>query len=299
MDVIKNYIDNVFAAYPQTDEVLALKKNMLADMEEKYTALRQNGKTEHEAAYSVIADFGNMEEITAELGLEGKSTAETLFLPMDDARNYLKKSKQSGIITGLGVWLIIFGVSTTIVLDENVIPMFVAIAIAVTMFIVNSARMSKYEPYDETTLRFDKDTAERLSEKHAAFMPRYTAMIAVGVALIILAVGAVASVDLAIPVFLNIIGFSVFLFIVAATYSSAFDALLGKGDYTNKVANKKADGIIGTVAAIYWPLVSALGVGLLFLGVDNFWIVWPVAGIIFGGICGGIAVWAEAKKKGE
>ena len=68
METIKTYLDNVFAAYPQTNEVQNLKRDMLANMEEKYTMLRQSGKSEHEAAYSVIANFGNIQEITAELG---------------------------------------------------------------------------------------------------------------------------------------------------------------------------------------------------------------------------------------
>jgi hypothetical protein len=299
MDVIKNYVENIFAAYPQTDEVQAIRKNMLADMEEKYSALRQAGKSEHEAAYGVIADFGSMEEIQTELGLEAKTPEESLFISEDEAEIYLRKGRQSGIITGLGVWLIIAGVSSTIFLDGNVFPMFVAIAVAVTMFIINHGRVSKYEEIDDTTIRLDKDVRERLEEKRAAFSFPYTAMIAGGVALIILAVGAMTVMDesyYSVVVFLNIVGFSVFMFIVAGTYRSYFDALLGKGDYEDKTTNKNTDHLIGAIAAIYWPAVSALGILLLFLGVDLFWVVWPVGGILFGGICGGISVWAERNK---
>ena len=67
MDAIKTYLDNVFAAYPQSNEVQSLKRDMLANMEEKYAMLRQSGKSEHEAAYSVIPNFGSIEEITAEM----------------------------------------------------------------------------------------------------------------------------------------------------------------------------------------------------------------------------------------
>jgi len=67
MDVIRIYIDNVFAAYEQTNEIKRLKQDMSANMEEKYLVLRQDGKSEHEAAYSVIADFGRIDEITDEI----------------------------------------------------------------------------------------------------------------------------------------------------------------------------------------------------------------------------------------
>ena len=35
MNTIKTYLDNVFAAFPQTENVQALKRDMQADMEEK------------------------------------------------------------------------------------------------------------------------------------------------------------------------------------------------------------------------------------------------------------------------
>jgi hypothetical protein len=272
---------------------------MLADMEEKYSALRQAGKSEHEAAYGVIADFGSMEEIQTELGLEAKTPEESLFISEDEAEIYLRKGRQSGIITGIGVWLILAGVSSTVFLDGNVLPMFIAIAVAVTMFIMNHGRVSKYEKFDDTTIRLDKDVRERLEEKRAAFNFPYTAMIAGGVALIIIAVGVMAVMSesyYSVVAFLNIVGFSVFMFIVAGTYSTYFDALLGKGGYEDKATNKKSDHLIGTIAAIYWPAVSALGILLLFLGVEMFWLSWVIGGIVFGGICGGISVWAERKK---
>ena len=49
MDAIKMYLDNVFAAFPQTEQVQALKREMLSSMEEKYLALKQEGRSEHEA----------------------------------------------------------------------------------------------------------------------------------------------------------------------------------------------------------------------------------------------------------
>ena len=61
MDVIKTYLDNVFAGFPQTEQVRALKREMLSSMEEKYHALIESGKSEHEAAYGVIADFGRID----------------------------------------------------------------------------------------------------------------------------------------------------------------------------------------------------------------------------------------------
>jgi len=265
METIKTYIDNVFAAYPQTSEVQALKRDMLANMEEKYVKLRQGGKSEHEATYSVIADFGNIEELNAELGLGTKSGEmdDSISLSWDEAQAYLATSKSAGVWIGLGVWLILTGVAALIFLG-NIFPLFLAVAIAVIMFIVNGSRLGAYDSFEETPIRLDSNTREMAEIARAAFMPRCTAMIAVGVALIILAVGAVAAIGLPVPLLLFVIGFSVFLFVVAGFYSSAFDVLLGKGDYSNKRALKKSGKIIGTIAAVYWPVVTAIALWQLF-----------------------------------
>ncbi|MCL2352406.1 MAG: permease prefix domain 1-containing protein, partial [Firmicutes bacterium] len=77
MDAIETYLDNVFAAFPQNKRVLALKKEMLANMEEKYHALKQQGKSENEAVGTVISDFGSIDEIAAELGVGHVSEAGT------------------------------------------------------------------------------------------------------------------------------------------------------------------------------------------------------------------------------
>ncbi|MCL2574107.1 MAG: permease prefix domain 1-containing protein [Defluviitaleaceae bacterium] len=298
MEAIKTYLDNVFAAYPQTDEVQTLKQDMLANMHEKYNMLRQNGKSEHEAAYSVIADFGNIEEITAELGLNSKSssTEESIFLSWDEAEDYVKKTKRSGMLIGLGVWLIIAGVSS-VVFFGHAFLMFVAVAISVTMFIIVGSKMGRYEPFEKTSLRFDARTREIVENERTRFVPRCTAMVAIGVAIIILTVGAFTITEIPVPLFLNIIGFSVFLFIMAGYITSAYDVLLDKGDYVNKEATKKSGRIIGVIAAFYWPITTAVALWLLFTGHTYFWVVWPVAGVLFGGIAGGIGIWHGTKEK--
>ena len=296
METIKTYLDNVFVAYPQTNEVKGLKRDMLAHMEEKYAALRQSGKSEHEATYRVIADFGSIEEITAELGFDMNSVKmeSPVFLPLDEARIYLSKSMKRGLLIGLGTWLIIAGVSFVVAFN-NPFFLFVTVAIAVAMFIISSREMKAYESYRETSIQLDAHSRDILEGEHIRFGSHSTTMTAFGVALIIISVGLFTIINVNISIFLNIIGFSVFLFIVAGCYSSGFDILLEKGNYSK--IGKKSEYIISAIAAIYWPLVTAIGLWQLFTGNSDFWIIWPVAGVLFGGICGGVAIWYEMKDK--
>ena len=308
MEAIKTYLDNVFAAYPQTDELQLLKRDMLANMEEKYIALRQGGKSEHEAAYSVIADFGNIEEITTELGLgvNNDNADGTVYVSFDEAKAYLAKSKQSGILVGLCVWLIIAGVSsfvaeTTFLYTYSMAIMFSAIAVAVVMLIVNVNRMGAYKSYGKTPIRLDIYTRSQIGEMKRSVMQYYTISLCIGVVVILFAVlfmtGEVAFIGISPALFLVLIGFSVFLFTASGMYKAAFDILLGSGDSSYKAAVKKSGRIIGTIAAIYWPIVMAIAMWQLFAGNIYFWVVWPVAGVLFGGICGGVAVWFGMKGK--
>jgi len=294
MDAIKTYVDNVFAAFAQTSEVLALKRDMLANMEEKYVVLRQSGKSEHEAAYSVIANFGSIDEITNELGLGVKNEApdNSIFLSWDEVKIYLARQKRAAIGIALGVWMIIAGVSTVVAFG-SVFIMFLAIAAAVTMFIIIGGSLHVYESFSENPIHFETHTREMIRDERAAFAPRSTAMIAIGVALIILTVGAFTVMHVPVPFFLNVVGLSVFLFVVSGCYIAALDVLLGKGDYANKVAIQKAGRIIGTIACVYWPVAAAIYLFWSFTS-DAWalsWIIWPVAGSIFGAIAASISVW--------
>jgi len=324
MDAIRTYLDNVFAAFPQTERVRALKREMLAGMEEKYHALKQEGKSEHEAVGSVIANFGSIDEIASELGIEQNTARSEDVMPVShgEAFSYLAHTKKCSKWIGFGVWLILTGVSALMMINGlggelrgdgptsavSVFVLFLAIATAVVIFIVNGISMNRYEVYQKNTLRLDLQTRAELEQRHARFMPRFTAQIAAGVAMILLAVGAlvlvhgVASLEnetLPSAFLLFLIGLAVFLFITAGMTKSAFDILLGKGEYANKVKNTKAERIIGTVASVYWPFVVALYLLWSFLSSDwrITWVIWPVAGVLFGALSGGIGAWFGTKGK--
>lgn len=311
MDAIKTYLDNVFAAFPQTEQVAALKGEMLTSMEEKYHALKAEGKSEHEAVGGVIANFGSIDEIAAELGLEqGERESEPgISLSRAEAQGYMVQTKKSSIWIGLGVWLILAGVSALLLLADGtgILALLSAIAVAVALFVVNGLKLNQYEKYEENAIRLDAGTRREIEEQSAGFMRRFTIQIAAGIVLIFLAVGLgiylfqmswISAVALPVLVLLTV-GFSVLLFITAGMPKSAFDVLLGRGDYRDRAKYKKMGQIIGTVASIYWPLVTAVFLMWGFLGDDwgRAWIIWPVAAVLFGAVSGGISTWFESKGK--
>ncbi len=88
----------------------------------------------------------------------------------------------------------------------------------------------------------------------------------------------------ALCILLVIVAVAVNIFIRAGMVKGSYDKLLQQGDYT--VEKKRSQSLISNVAGIYWLLVTAGYLAWSFYK-DNWhtsWIVWPVAGVIFGAV---------------
>ena len=70
METIRNYLNAMFAGLPDTPEVRRAYEELAAMMEDKYTELIEEGRSENEAIGTVIAEFGNLEELAQDLGIE-------------------------------------------------------------------------------------------------------------------------------------------------------------------------------------------------------------------------------------
>lgn len=81
--------------------------------------------------------------------------------------------------------------------------------------------------------------------------------------------------------------------------SSTHSTLTEEGRRPNGGSSGKANSLIGVVAAVYWPLVTAGYLCWSFLtdAWDRSWVVWPVAGLAFGALSAGIGAWEEYRNK--
>lgn len=69
MNVINTYLDTMFGAYPQSGRMLEAKAELRAMMEDAYTSMIAEGRSENEAIGQVIRDFGNIDELAPVLGI--------------------------------------------------------------------------------------------------------------------------------------------------------------------------------------------------------------------------------------
>lgn len=71
MEAIREYLKNLFMSLPETPEVLRARAELMEIMEDKYEELIREGKSEKEAIGIVISEFGDLQELAGELGIEG------------------------------------------------------------------------------------------------------------------------------------------------------------------------------------------------------------------------------------
>ena len=63
METIRNYLESMFSKLPNTPEVRKAKYELGQMMEDKYSQLISEGKTDNEAVAIVISEFGNLDEL--------------------------------------------------------------------------------------------------------------------------------------------------------------------------------------------------------------------------------------------
>ena len=74
MEVFNTYLNNIFAAYQETEQALRLKESLLMTMEEKYRDLTLEGLSHDAAVGKVMSEFGTIDELADELVLKERTT---------------------------------------------------------------------------------------------------------------------------------------------------------------------------------------------------------------------------------
>jgi len=112
METIKNYVDVMFASFPQTADMLEMKVNMLTNLEEKFNSLLEEGLSENEAAGSIIRSVGSTEDLRKELNIsfidevKESKTADT-HIDAELRQEYKNYTKKKSIFVAVAVGLFI------------------------------------------------------------------------------------------------------------------------------------------------------------------------------------------------
>lgn len=314
MEIIRNYLEMSFASLPKTPELFRLKEEMAANMEDKYNALKAEGKSENEAVGIVIAEFGNIEEIARELGIpmplpqaEAPSLRE---VTMSDAEQYIQAKQSASNIIGVGVLLCILGaavlVGTTMFVSFleiapliGVVLLLLMVAVAVGLFIFADSKTKPWEYIEKSPFMASLAVNIDIRRRQEYERPRVTLftiiaviMYILGPVVIILSASLVELANLpetlvlfGVILLLCMVAVATMILIISTAKNSAYDALLQKEEYSPE--GKKAGTIVGAIATFWWPVATGIFLALGFLAPGGFgiaWVVWPVSGVLFGGV---------------
>ena len=229
------------------------------------------------------------------------------FVSMEEANAFLNYKTESAPRLALGVLLCILSpiallllcgaqASGRLPLTEmqaamiGLIVLLLMVAGAVLLFVLTGMGGSKYEYLEKDAL----DTAYGVSGMVKERMQReegdHTRSIAIGVVLCVLAAIPLFALllwrgddefygVLGVSAILVLAAIGVYILVKASVPWEGYQTLLEQGDYTRarKRSNRKYSGI-------YWGIVVAayLAVSFLTYRWDMTWIIWPVAGVLFG-----------------
>jgi hypothetical protein len=320
MNVIKEYLDNVFANLPNTEEVLRVKQDFYLNMEEKYYDLLEKGLTREEATNKVLMDFGDINELVEELEIENrkKETNSSKRLSKEKAIEYLQKKQKTGLMIAVGVFLIIMSVNAVIFFSNlaetgflgfssdsfGVIPMFLLIAVAVGLFIYAGHELEEYK-YLKNGFVIDTSTRSYLEQQLQSFSKTHITFIIIGVILCILAPLTVIFSDIAgdsfffsmfkgipligintsesgvLPMF-TLISVAVFIFIYFGSIKDGYNLLLRKEEYSYINDKGEANKAVKLFDAIAWPIAVIIFfiAGFVFHAWHISWIIFPITGIL-------------------
>ena len=241
--------------------------------------------------------------------------SEATRVSMEEASSFLEFRNASSARVSLGVMLCIFSPVLLILLsglqEEGVIgltenqaggigltALILLIGTAVALFVVTSIQGSRYEYLEKEAIDTEYGVDGMAREKREGFRPAFTRQLTIGIVLCVIAV---------IPLFLSmsmfsdssdvpyvvsaavmlvIIGIGVFLIVRSAIIWAGLNMLLEEGDYTRR--EKEEERSNGPAAAIYWCVAVAGYLAYSFITGrwDKSWIMWPVAGVLYGAVTG-------------
>lgn len=294
-------------------------------MEDKQQELMDRGHSEAQAVGTVIAEFGDPQEVAPALGIDqemrgtpgavGTSSHALPVLTVERARTYAETVRRSQPLSMIAIPMFVLspvpmiallgitgGSATQLPQDWAVavglVVLLALVALGVLLLVLRGSRLTDVRDIEEG--RFTGSAAvcafaEDLDRDHSRHT---TVSTAISTAMWILS---------AVPVLLTSIlsddasswplfGVCGTLLIIAtglATHirTSWVENVTSTLQQENDIMPEESGSpVVRVIATAYWPVVTAIFLGWSFLSGDwdSTWVIWPVAGVLYG------ALWAVA-----
>lgn len=261
--------------------------------------------------FGVSTDFLLKDEIEMQDTIEDNSNYENnrTKVSLTEANDYINKMNNISLKIALGVFLCIISPITLIllggiseiykVINENVastiglVTLFILVAIAVLLFMLSSSTIKDYEYIQTKAFETEYGVIGMVKEKKKDYQGAYNRGLIIGILLCVLSViplfVAIAFKEDIYAIYgvcalLLIVAIGVFMIVNVSVKMNAYISLLQEGEYDKSI--KEKNPIIAAISSAYWAVATIIYLVWSFTtnAWGDTWIVWVVAGILFGAI---------------
>lgn len=257
--------------------------------------------------YGVTTDYLLKDEIEETPYIEGIHENNGRGITLEEANKYMDEVKHRSIKIAIGIALCILSPTILMLLGVmaesgylmnedmaggiGVSIMLVIIAVGVSIIILSSMPLNKYDYLEKEKIELMYGVKEVVEKRKDEFEPIYQRNIVLGVACIILGIvplmitGGMNVSDLVavicVDFLLIVVAFSTILFVYVGMIHSSFTKLLQEEEYTEK--NKEISNVISLFSTLYWCITTAiyLLISLSTYAWHETWIIWPIAGVLY------------------
>lgn len=283
------------ASIPDIDRILALSR-----LFEVSTDYLLKDELQLDAASSVEAPEDNQEQTTRSVSLEEADRFMELWRKlswrMAAAISLFVLSPVPILLFTIWAEEKLFGINEDIAGGVGPAIMLMLVAVGVIVLILCGMQMSKYDYLKRERMHLEYGVAGIAEKKKEEFAPVLRGSVAGGVALCILGVVPILLAEAYgrsentnqywVILLLCMVAMAVFLFVRSGIINDSFDKLLQREDYSRE--NKEFNRKVSPFACAYWCIVTAIFLGFVFLAKKSYvnyaWMVWPLAGILFGAL---------------
>ncbi len=278
--------------------------------------------------FGVTTDYLLKDEIEDE-EFVGKDTSENLRrVTLAEANEFLALREKASWRIALATFIniaaaaqfIVFGGTTTLPeppFSENAAGvlgmaiLLVLVAIAVGIYLYTGAQSKHFEFLEKEPFETEYGVVGMVKERQKAYRSTYVTCNIIGACLCVISpvplfIGALAASDftrvLLLAATMLTVGVGVMFFITAGVREASMQKLLQEGEYTPRY--KRRARLAAKVTPVYWGITMAVYLVWLLL-IDKgdhdsqSWIVFPVAGVLFGAVLGICGIIERSTKKDD
>ncbi|MDX9917965.1 MAG: helix-turn-helix transcriptional regulator [Gudongella sp.] len=259
--------------------------------------------------FSVSIDYLLKDEIQEAEYIDGKDIASLRRVSLEEANTFIEANKKHAKNIAIGVFLCIASPVLLILLNnfyENgfgplngdvasalgLVILITMVAAAIPIFIKSNNSMEPYAFLKEDSFEIEYGVESAVRKEKEIHRNDHIKNLSLGIVIIIVSIiPAIISealknfpiiYSIAPALLISMVAIGVHLVVKTSIYNSSFSIILQEGNYTP--SKKKSNVIYGRIAGIYWlsTVTLYLAISFIFNKWDSSWVIWPIAGVLFG-----------------